>query len=91
MIESIFIVIAARYKFNEQDKSTYMTLMKATIGDAIGLNGCSDEVDLLQRKINALNRKMLELINESVQGGNDIESHEDEFKKISETIELFKR
>lgn len=34
---------------------------------------------------------MLELINESVRGGNDIESHEDEFKKTSETIELLKR
>ena len=34
---------------------------------------------------------MLELINESVQGGNDIESHEYEFKKISEIIELLKR
>ena len=84
-------IMQALNKFNEEDKSTYMALMKATIGDAIGLNGCSDEVDLLQRKIDALNRKMLELINESVQDGNDIESNEDEFKKISETIELLKR
>jgi phage-related tail protein len=43
----------------------------------------SDEVDLLQRKIDALNRKMIELINSSVQDGNDIESHEAEFKEIS--------
>jgi len=49
--------------------------MKATIGDAISLNGCSEEVDLLQWKIDALNRKMLELISESVLGGDDIESH----------------
>ena len=36
---------------------------------------------------------MLELINGSVQGGNDIGSHDhdNEFKKISETIELLKR
>ena len=69
----------------------YMVLMNATIRDTIGLNSCCDQVDLLQRKIDALNRKMLELINESVQDGNDIESNEDEFKKISETIELLKR
>ena len=67
-----------------------MTLMKATIGEALGLNGCSDEVDLLQRKIDALNRKMPELINDSVQDGEDIESHEDEFKQISDTIALLK-
>lgn len=54
------------------------------------MNGCSDEVDLLQRKVDALNRKMLELINESVQTGNDIESREDEFKQISDTIALLK-
>lgn len=83
-------IVRALNKFNAEDTSTYLALMKATIGDAIGLNGGSEEVDLLQRKIDALNRKMLELINESVQGGDDIESHEDEFKEISETIELLK-
>ena len=65
--------------------------MKATIGDAIGLNGGSDEVDLLRRKIDALNRNMLELINKSVQSGEDIESHEDEFKEISDTIEMLNK
>ncbi|NCB65911.1 MAG: recombinase family protein [Bacilli bacterium] len=83
-------IVRALNKFNDEDKSTYMTLMKATIGEALGLNGCSDEVDLLQRKIDALNRKMLELINDSVQDGEDIESHEDEFKQISDTITLLK-
>ena len=33
---------------------------------------------------------MIELINESVQTGNDIESREDEFKQISDTITLLK-
>lgn len=83
-------IMRALNKFNEEDRATYMELMKATIGEAIGLNGCSDEVDLLQRKVDALNRKMLELINESVQTGNDIESREDEFKQISDTITLLK-
>ena len=45
---------------------------------------------MLQRKVEALNRKMIELINESVQTGNDIESREDEFKQISDTITLLK-
>ena len=83
-------IMRALNKFNEEDRATYMALMKATIGEAIGLNGCSDEVDLLQRKVEALNRKMIELINESVQTGNDIESREDEFKQISDTITLLK-
>lgn len=83
-------IMRALNRFNEEDRPTYMALMKATIGEAIGLNGCSDEVDLLQRKVDALNRKMLELISESVQAGNDIESREDEFKQISDTIALLK-
>ena len=62
-------------------------LMRSTIGEAIGLNGGSDEIDLLQRRIDALNKRMLTLVNESVQEGADIESHEDDFKEISEQID----
>ena len=83
-------IVRALNTFNAEDSLTYLALMKATIGDAIGINGGSDEVDLLERKIDALNRKMLELINDSVQRGGDVESHEDEFKEISETIEMLK-
>lgn len=77
-------------QFNEEDRSTYMALMKATISEALGLNRCSDEIDLLQRKIDALNKKMIELINDSVQSGDDMESREAEFKEISDTIALLK-
>lgn len=84
-------IVRALNKFNAEDEATYLALMKATIGDAIGLNGGSDEVDLLRRKIEALNRNMLELINKSVQSGEDIESHEDEFKEISDTIEMLNK
>jgi site-specific DNA recombinase len=83
-------IMRALNQFNEEDRSTYMALMKATISEALGLNGCSDEVDLLQRKIDALNKKMIELINDSVQSGDDMESREAEFKEISDTIALLK-
>lgn len=83
-------IVRALNKFNAEDSYTYIALMKATIGEAIGLNGGTDEVDMLQRKIDSLNRKMLALVNESVQDGGDIESHEDEFKELSETIEQLK-
>lgn len=65
-----------------------MALMRATIGEAIGLTGGTDEIDLLRRKIDGLNRKMVSLINESVESGEGIESHEAEFKELSDTIEL---
>ena len=64
-----------------------MMLMKATIGDAIGLNGGNDEIDLLERRVDALNKQMLNLVNESVKGGMDVEDHEEEFKEISAEIE----
>lgn len=83
-------IMRALNQFNEEDRSTYMALMKATISEALGLNGCSDEIDLLQRKIDALNKKMIELINDSVQSGDDMESREAEFKEISDTIALLK-
>ena len=73
---------------SQDDLNTAMLLigplMKATIGDAIGLNGGSDEVDLLERRIAVLDKRTLELINESVSAGTDFESHEDEFRELSE-------
>ena len=69
----------------------YLALMKATIGDAIGLNGGSDEIDLLNRRIESLNKRMLAMVNETIQNGGDIESNEVDFKDISEEIEQLKR
>lgn len=83
-------IVRAINRFNAEDRDTYLALMKATIGDALGLNGGSDEIDLLERRIDALNKRMINLVNESVQNGDDIESHEDEFKTISEETEQLK-
>lgn len=84
-------IVRALNKFNAEDKFTYLTLMKATIGEAIGLNGGSDEIDLLERKMESLNRKILDMVNESLQNGEDVESREEEFKSISEEVEAMKR
>ena len=73
-------------RFNEEDANTYLTLMKATLCGALKLNGAKEEEDLLLRRVEALNKKMLEIVNESVENGEDIESREDEFKNISDKI-----
>lgn len=83
-------IVRVLKRFNIEDETTYITMMKATIGDAIGLNGGSDEIDLLERRIETLNQKMLQIVTESVQNGEDIESHEEEFKEMSENIEQLK-
>lgn len=79
-------IVRAINRFNEDDANTYLTLMKATLCDALGLNGAKEEEDLLLRRVEALNKKMLEIVNESVENGEDIESREDEFRNISEEI-----
>ena len=84
-------VVRALNRFHAEDESTYLTLMKATIGEAIGINGGSEEIDLLTRRIDALNKRMLELVNETVAAGKDVESSEDEFKSISDQIEQLNR
>ena len=84
-------IVRALNKFNEEDGATYLALMKATIGDAIGLNGGSDEIDLLERRIDALNKRMISLVNDSVKAGEDIENHEDEFKAIADETEQLKK
>lgn len=79
-------IVRALTRFQQEDESTYLMLMKATIGEAIGINGGSEEIDFLERRIDALNKHMLSLVNESVQAGGDIEQHEEEFKRISDEI-----
>lgn len=84
-------IVRALNKFNDEDTSTYLTLMKATIGEAIGANGGSDEIDLLERRIDALNSRMLKIVNDSVEKGADMEENEDVFKAISEQIAQLNR
>ena len=79
-------IVRAINKFNAEDAATYLMLMRSTIGEAIGLDGGSDEIDLLKRRIDALNKRMLSIVNDSVKEGDDIENHEEEFKDISEQI-----
>lgn len=57
----------------------------------MGLNGDPEEVDMLERKIEALNNKMLALVNESVASGEGIEIHESEFMSLSQELELLKQ
>lgn len=84
-------IVNAINKFNSEDAATYLMLMRSTIGEAIGINGSSDEIDLLERRIDALNKRMLTLVSQSVEEGVDIEDNEDEFKSISEQIEQLRR
>lgn len=84
-------VVRALRRFHAEDESTYLALMKATIGEAIGINGGSEEIDLLTRRIDTLNKRMLDLVNETVAAGKDVESSEDEFKGISDQIEQLNR
>ena len=84
-------VVRVLNRFHTEDESTYLTLMKATIGEAIGINGGSEEIDLLTRRIDTLNKRMLELVNETVAAGKDVEISEDEFKSISDQIEQLNR
>lgn len=83
-------IVRAINRFHADDEHTYLALMNATIADAIGLNGGSDEADLLERRIDALNNKMLNIVNQSVQNGDDMEQHEDEFREITQEIDQLK-
>ena len=84
-------IVRVLKRFHDEDSLTYLTLMKATIGEAIGINGTSDEMELLERRVEALNKRMLSLVNEVVASGDDMEAHEDEFRHISEETEQLKR
>ena len=84
-------IVRAIRKFNEEDDSTYIALMKATIGDALGITGNTEEVEFLERRIEALNKRMVQIVSASVQAGESVEHHEDEFRRIAEEIDQLKR
>ncbi len=84
-------IVRAINRFNKEDSLSYMNLMTSTIGDAIGLNTKSDEIDLLKRRIDALNGRMVNLINGSIKDCEDISAHEAEFKEISDEIDQLQK
>lgn len=81
-------IVRAINKFNSQDHAAYLALMKATIGEALGIQA---EIDELKRRIDALNQKMVSIIQKAARDGEDIEEHESEFKEMAESIALFKQ
>ncbi len=79
-------IVRALNQFNKQDEAMYLALMRSTIADAIGLTSSNDDISLLERRIDALNKRILETVSASVQSGGDITNAEDEIKELSEQI-----
>lgn len=84
-------IVRAINKFNSQDHAAYLALMKATIGEALGIQAETAEIDELKRRIDALNQKMVSIIQKAARDGEDLEEHESEFKEMAESIALFKQ
>lgn len=83
-------IVRALNRFSSEDDTTYLALMKATIGEALGLTGSSDEEDLLQRRIDALNSRMMTLVSENVKNGGSFDDCEDQFRDLNEQISQLK-
>ena len=84
-------IVRAIRKFNEEDDSSDIALMKATLGDALGITGNNEEIEFLERRIEALNKRMVQIVSASVQAGESVEHHEDEFRRIADEIDQLKR
>lgn len=83
-------IVRAINNYNESDAQTFMMLMKTTIGQAIGLSSNNDEIDLLKRRVDSLNKKMMDIVSNVISDGKSFEDREEEFKNISEEIESLK-
>ena len=79
-------IVRAVNRFYEEDAGTYKTLLKVSLNEALGLGGGEDKINLLTRRVDSLNRKMMELVSETVAEGEEMESRESEFKAISDEI-----
>lgn len=79
-------IVRAINRFNQENETTYRLLMKASLSDALGIGGSNEEMELLTRRIDTLNAKMMKLINDAVSEGRSIDDNEGEFKEISDEI-----
>ena len=79
-------IVRAINRFNQENEITYRLLMKASLSDALGIGGSNEEMELLTRRIDTLNAKMMKLINDAVSEGRSIDDNEGEFKEISDEI-----
>ena len=79
-------IVRAINRFNQENETTYRLLMKASLSDAIGIGGSNEEMELLIRRIDSLNKKMMTLVSEAVTEGRSIDDNEGEFKEISDEI-----
>lgn len=80
-------VARAIERYDNDDRDAFMILMKATIRDAIGLTDNTDESKLLKRRVDVLNKKMMDIVNESLAKRGSIDDRDDEFKKITDEID----
>ncbi len=83
-------IVRAIMSFREECGGTYIALMKATVREALGMVDSSEELELLERRIGALNNRLLELVSGSVKNGVSFESSEDEFREINDQIRQLK-
>lgn len=79
-------IVRAINRFNKQHEATYMALMKATLAQELGMDGDAEARDFLHRRIDALNKRMMEIVNKSVAQGEEIDAYDEELREISEQI-----
>ena len=79
-------IVRAMSKFGGDDYESFYAIMLSSIGDAIGMNEDSDEVDLLVRQISILNQEMMELVDVTLKADLSLEENEQSFKDLSDQI-----
>ena len=80
-------LVRAVNRYYSEDTAGFTTLLKVSMNEALGLGGGAEKIDLLTRRIEALNRKMMDLVNEAVDSGEGVDAKDAEFKEISDEIE----
>jgi DNA invertase Pin-like site-specific DNA recombinase len=83
-------IVRAVNRFYHEDSAAYKTLLKISLNEALGLCGSTEKINMLTSRIDALNGKMMDLVNETVASGESVDFKESEFKEISDEIEQLK-
>ena len=79
-------IVRAVNRFNEEDSASYKTLLNVSLADALGYRTSSFEIGSLTARVDALNNRMMDIVNETLASGGDIESRDEELKDISQEI-----
>lgn len=84
-------IVQAINHYKLENRSSFIKLIKNSLGEGERKTKMYDEIDLLERRIDAYNKRLKELVETSLESDTGLVDYENEFKELSENIRQLKQ